>query len=119
MDRKGSLMSKMLAAGIAALVPAVFLGRSAVAQEQKIGDPPQALNMRLAGCNDLQGRSAYQPVKVIWTMPKAVTKRHAAAGPYVLPRDAQPCRPQCKSSVSLSRRRPACARRSTEGVQNG
>ncbi|HLH87849.1 MAG TPA: hypothetical protein VKX28_05270 [Xanthobacteraceae bacterium] len=34
----------------------------ALAQQQKIGDPPEAKNMRLVGYNDLQGRSAYQPV---------------------------------------------------------
>jgi hypothetical protein len=28
---------------------------------QKIGDPPEALNMRLVGFNDLQARSGYQP----------------------------------------------------------
>src|SRR5262249_32644040 len=27
----------------------------------KVGDPPEALNMRLVGHNDLQARSAYQP----------------------------------------------------------
>src|SRR5437868_12664170 len=31
------------------------------ADAPKIGDPPEALNMRLVGENDLQGRSAYQP----------------------------------------------------------
>ena len=31
------------------------------AQEQKIGAPPEAKNMRLVGYNDLQHRSAYQP----------------------------------------------------------
>jgi hypothetical protein len=31
------------------------------AQEQKIGAPPEASNMRLVGYNDLQARSAYQP----------------------------------------------------------
>ena len=31
-------------------------------QQQKVGAPPEALNMRLVGSNDLQGRSAYQPV---------------------------------------------------------
>jgi hypothetical protein len=30
----------------------------------KIGDPPEALNMRLLGHNDLQGRTAYQPTIV-------------------------------------------------------
>jgi hypothetical protein len=33
----------------------------ALAQEPKVGDPPQASNMRLIGFNDLQERSAYQP----------------------------------------------------------
>jgi hypothetical protein len=31
------------------------------AQQQKVGAPPEAKNMRLVGSNDLQGRSAYQP----------------------------------------------------------
>ena len=30
-------------------------------QAPKIGDPPEALNMRLVGHNDLQARTAYQP----------------------------------------------------------
>jgi len=34
----------------------------ALAQQQKIGDPPEARNMRLVGYDDLQARSAYQPV---------------------------------------------------------
>ena len=33
----------------------------AAAETPKIGDPPEASNMRLVGFNDLQGRSAYQP----------------------------------------------------------
>jgi hypothetical protein len=33
----------------------------ALAQQQKVGDPPEASNMRLVGWNDLQARSAYQP----------------------------------------------------------
>src|SRR5476649_2761417 len=33
----------------------------ALAQQQKIGDPPEASNMRLVGWSDLQARSAYQP----------------------------------------------------------
>src|SRR5947209_18812174 len=33
----------------------------ALAQQQKVGDPPEAKNMRLVGYDDLQGRSAYQP----------------------------------------------------------
>jgi len=38
----------------------VFLA-SALAQAPKVGDPPEASNMRLVGMNDLQARSAYQP----------------------------------------------------------
>src|SRR3974390_1365675 len=34
---------------------------SVQAQEQKVGAPPEAQNMRLVGYNDLQARSAYQP----------------------------------------------------------
>jgi hypothetical protein len=34
----------------------------ALAQQQKVGAPPEASNMRLVGYNDLQERSAYQPV---------------------------------------------------------
>jgi hypothetical protein len=48
---------------------ALMLGGSigaAVAQVpktgNKVGDPPQARNMRLVGYNDLQARSAYQPI---------------------------------------------------------
>jgi hypothetical protein len=33
----------------------------ALAQAPKVGDPPEAKNMRLVGYNDLQERSAYQP----------------------------------------------------------
>src|SRR4051794_37387018 len=42
----------MTVAGVAAPVGA---------QEPKVGEPPQALNMRLVGHHDLQARSAYQP----------------------------------------------------------
>src|SRR3981081_1628693 len=34
---------------------------AANAQQQKVGAPPEASNMRLAGWSDLQARSAYQP----------------------------------------------------------
>jgi hypothetical protein len=34
----------------------------ALAQGPKVGDPPEAKNMRLVGHSDLQARSAYQPV---------------------------------------------------------
>ncbi|UFX46872.1 hypothetical protein HAP47_0009480 [Bradyrhizobium sp. 41S5] len=39
----------------------VLLANGASAQQQKIGDPPEASNMRLVGTSDLQARSAYQP----------------------------------------------------------
>ena len=38
-----------------------FVIAPASAQVQKIGDAPEASNMRLVGTNDLQARSAYQP----------------------------------------------------------
>ena len=34
---------------------------NAASAQQKIGDPPEASNMRLVGTSDLQARSAYQP----------------------------------------------------------
>jgi hypothetical protein len=40
---------------------AACMSRPADAQSPKIGDPPEASNMRLVGMSDLQGRSAYQP----------------------------------------------------------
>jgi hypothetical protein len=44
-----------------ALALAALAGSPAAAQMQKIGNPPEANNMRLVGYNDLQARSAYQP----------------------------------------------------------
>src|SRR6266852_40080 len=38
-----------------------FCALPALAQAPKIGDPPEARNMRLVGHDDLQARSAYQP----------------------------------------------------------
>jgi hypothetical protein len=45
----------------AAAVFIVLISAPVAAQAPKIGDPPEAANMRLVGFNDLQGRSAYQP----------------------------------------------------------
>ena len=39
-----------------------LLAGPASAQAPKVGDPPEARNMRLVGWNDLQARSAYQPI---------------------------------------------------------
>src|SRR3989440_9068193 len=44
-----------------ALAFAPLLLTSALAQGPKVGDPPEASNMRLVGMSDLQARSAYQP----------------------------------------------------------
>jgi len=44
-----------------ALALAPLLAVPALAQSPKVGDPPEAQNMRLVGMNDLQARSAYQP----------------------------------------------------------
>jgi len=43
----------------AALLGALALITSADAQQPKVGDPPEAMNMRAVGHSDLQGRSAY------------------------------------------------------------
>jgi hypothetical protein len=48
--------------GCAAVVIAIgVLIVPAAAQSQKVGEAPEAKNMRLVGYNDLQARSAYQP----------------------------------------------------------
>ena len=52
---------RTLMAGAAAGVLA-YSALPALAQSPKIGDPPEAKNMRLVGYNDLQARSAYQPI---------------------------------------------------------
>jgi len=42
-------------------IPFLLAPAPALAQAPKVGDPPEASNMRLVGMNDLQARSAYQP----------------------------------------------------------
>src|SRR3954454_11480219 len=49
-------MARWLALAITPLMLA-----PALAQSPKVGDPPEASNMRLVGMSDLQARSAYQP----------------------------------------------------------
>jgi hypothetical protein len=49
----------LMVGGVIALTGAMMT--AAGAQSQKVGDPPEARNMRLVGYNDLQARSAYQP----------------------------------------------------------
>ena len=55
--RFSSMMQVGLALCAAAFAPVIVSS----AAEQKIGTPPEAMNMRLVGYDDLQGRSAYQP----------------------------------------------------------
>src|SRR5476651_25707 len=45
----------------AAVMVALLISGPVAAESPKIGDPPEAANIRLVGFNDLQGRSAYQP----------------------------------------------------------
>ena len=46
---------------IVGFLVAAYPLHSSVAQQQKVGAPPESLNMRLVGWTDLQARSAYQP----------------------------------------------------------
>src|SRR5712692_6247385 len=50
------------AAAALTLASTALIAAPAFAQAPKIGDPPEAKNMRLVGFNDLQARSAYQPI---------------------------------------------------------
>jgi len=59
-----SRYSRLLLCGAASVVGLSLSLVAANAQVQKIGDPPEARNMRLVGFNDLQARSAYQPLIV-------------------------------------------------------
>ena len=54
-------MTRQLVAGAAMLALASFLPAAHAQQQQKIGAPPEAANMRLVGYSELQARSAYQP----------------------------------------------------------
>jgi hypothetical protein len=59
------LMGRRIGAGAALAGALALIAGLASAQTRKeapkIGDPPEAMNMRLVGYNDLQGRTAYQP----------------------------------------------------------
>src|SRR5262245_7702170 len=60
MQRRSSVgrAQAVIASTVAGLMA---LTLAALAQSPKIGDPPEAENMRLVGYTDLQARSAYQP----------------------------------------------------------
>ena len=53
--------SSMMQVGLALCAAAFAPMTVSSAAEQKIGTPPEAMNMRLVGYDNLQGRSAYQP----------------------------------------------------------
>jgi hypothetical protein len=55
------LMKHLIVYAAALSVASLGAASSAWSQEQKIGAPPEASNMRLVGYNDLQARGAYQP----------------------------------------------------------
>src|SRR3954467_4206515 len=55
-------MTRHLSVCSAALGLIMLAAGPACAQAPKLGDPPEAKNMRLVGYSDLQARSAYQPI---------------------------------------------------------
>ena len=60
--RKRVVQTYRFCATAAALPVCITLASlPAAAQVQKVGEPPEAQNMRLVGHNELQARSAYQP----------------------------------------------------------
>src|SRR5258708_7967961 len=54
-------MSSGYAIALATGLTGILAATPALAQARKIGDPPEAKNMRLVGYNDMQARSGYQP----------------------------------------------------------
>src|SRR5437016_3309812 len=52
--RPFALLASTILASVALIAPAA-------AESPKVGNPPEAKDMRLVGWNDLQARSAYQP----------------------------------------------------------
>ena len=73
-------------AGLSALALATTAAAQTRKEIPKIGDPPEALNMRLVGHNDLQGRTAYQPTIVRQgSRYIAYIGHHGAAGGKKLP----------------------------------
>src|SRR5206468_12922018 len=60
MQRRISVRRPRAATTVAAAA-LMILAPPALAQSPKIGDPPEAKNMRLVGYSDLHARSAYQP----------------------------------------------------------
>jgi hypothetical protein len=55
-------MQRTISLCITIAAAATVVATPLAAQAPKIGDPPEARNMRLVGYSDLQARSAYQPI---------------------------------------------------------
>jgi hypothetical protein len=51
--------------GLSVCLSISLVAASASAQQQMIGAPPEASNMKLVGTNDLQARSAYSRPSII------------------------------------------------------
>jgi hypothetical protein len=56
------MKNKCAVSGITIAIASGLMLAPTVAQSPKVGDPPEAKNMRQVGHNDLQARSAYQPI---------------------------------------------------------
>jgi hypothetical protein len=80
-----------ISATLAAATALVVLPAAAQTQKQapKLGDPPEALNMRLVGHNDLQGRTAYQPtISKQGSRYIAYVGHHGGSGDHARPHNA-------------------------------
>jgi hypothetical protein len=75
-------------AGVLALVAGLATAQTRK-EAPKIGDPPEAMNMRLVGYNDLQGRTAYQPTVFKQSGRYiAYIGHHGASGEFAMPVNA-------------------------------
>jgi hypothetical protein len=72
----------------------------ACAQAPKVGDPPDAKNMRLVGFNDLQARSAYQPI-IQKQGDRYIAYVGHHGGTRAIPRPVNPLTGQAESVVAL------------------
>jgi hypothetical protein len=62
--RCDSRLGRLILSSSASVIALALTAPVSNAQSPKIGDPPEAKNMRLVGYNDLQARSSYQPIIV-------------------------------------------------------
>ena len=75
------------------------------AQQQKIGAPPEASNMRLAGWSDLQARSAYQPTDPSARATAGSPISAITAAPTTIPTPVNPHDRQGRAQRHVDRRR--------------